>query len=209
MSKWTLRLRTQSGECRIVMIADMPGIGTVWFYPEGVANILSQFSMAAYSKWTIDYSTKRFHETGDYKDLAFFVTTNEGRKCKFTPTSNGLHAMTVKKNTDGYIFGKHLYDNGTKGGKSMCHMIMEKRNVRFDLENGESKSDDNLTIGENEEVNTNVNQITGVHHVKDTMIDSRQATLDENTGVGHTQYENQEYAIDTIKSSRSRFSKRD
>ena len=80
ISKWALRLRTQSGECRIVMIADMLGIGTVWFYPEGVANILSQFSMAACSKWAIDYSTKRFYKTGDYKDLAFFVTTNEGRK---------------------------------------------------------------------------------------------------------------------------------
>ena len=40
--KWTLVLRTQAGECRINQIAYLPGVGTVWFYPKGVANILSQ-----------------------------------------------------------------------------------------------------------------------------------------------------------------------
>lgn len=37
--KWTLVLKTQAGVCRIDQIADLPGVGTVWFYPEGVANI--------------------------------------------------------------------------------------------------------------------------------------------------------------------------
>ena len=39
--KWTLVLRTQAGVCRIDQIADLPGVGTVWFYQDGVANILS------------------------------------------------------------------------------------------------------------------------------------------------------------------------
>ena len=38
----TLVLKTQAGECRIDQIVDIPGVGTVWFYPNGVANILSQ-----------------------------------------------------------------------------------------------------------------------------------------------------------------------
>ena len=122
------------------MIADMPGVGTVQYYPEGVANILSQFNMAAHSKWSIDYSTKTFHRTGDYNDLAFFVTINEGHKCKFTLTSNRLHAITLNKNTDGYIFRSNIYDNGNDGNKSMCHLVIGKRsktNMKFDLEEDE------------------------------------------------------------------------
>ena len=88
------------------MIADMPGVGTVWFYPHGVANVLSQFSMATHSRWSIGYSTKRFHKTGNFDDLSFFVTTNEGRKCKFSPTTDGLHAMNIDKNADSFVLGR-------------------------------------------------------------------------------------------------------
>ena len=35
-----LVLRTQVDECRINQTADLPGICTVWFYPNGMANIL-------------------------------------------------------------------------------------------------------------------------------------------------------------------------
>ena len=52
--RWTLRLQTQAGECRIDHVADMPGVGTVWFYEDGIANILSQHRMATLSKWDIE-----------------------------------------------------------------------------------------------------------------------------------------------------------
>ena len=48
--KWTLCLQTQAGVCRIDHIADMAGVGTAWYYAEGVANILSQHRMATLSK---------------------------------------------------------------------------------------------------------------------------------------------------------------
>ena len=44
-----LVLRTQAGEYRIDQIAELPGVGTVWFYPKGVANILSQYRMVVNS----------------------------------------------------------------------------------------------------------------------------------------------------------------
>jgi hypothetical protein len=53
-SKMTLVLRTQAGECRIDMIADLPGVGTVWYYPSGVANILSQHRMVVNSGWDVE-----------------------------------------------------------------------------------------------------------------------------------------------------------
>lgn len=46
---WTLKLQTQAGSCKVKMIRDMKGVGTVWFYPKRVANILLQFRMATYS----------------------------------------------------------------------------------------------------------------------------------------------------------------
>ena len=65
----TLVLRTQAGQCRINLIADLPGVGTVWYYPEGVANIISQHRMVVNSGWNINYSTNKFRLTGKTNDL--------------------------------------------------------------------------------------------------------------------------------------------
>ena len=32
-SSWTLILKTQAGECNLNMVGDLPGVGTVWYYP--------------------------------------------------------------------------------------------------------------------------------------------------------------------------------
>ena len=79
-SKWTLRLLTQSGECRITEIADMNGIGTVWLCGDGVANILSQHRMAVCSKWQIYYNADEFESSGDPQDLCYHVITPQGRR---------------------------------------------------------------------------------------------------------------------------------
>ena len=52
-------LKTQAGICRIDQIADLPGVGTVWFYPEGVANILSMNKLIMGSGWDIDFHRKK------------------------------------------------------------------------------------------------------------------------------------------------------
>ena len=31
---WTLVLKTQTGECKVTMIGELAGVGTVWYYPE-------------------------------------------------------------------------------------------------------------------------------------------------------------------------------
>jgi len=67
-SKMTLVLRTQAGECRIDMIADMPGVGTVWYYPSGVANILSQHRMVVNSGWDVEYSSKLYKQSLNVND---------------------------------------------------------------------------------------------------------------------------------------------
>lgn len=54
---WTLCLCTQTGRCKINLIGDLPGVGMVWYYPGGVANILSFFKLAVDSNWDLDHTT--------------------------------------------------------------------------------------------------------------------------------------------------------
>ena len=93
----TLVLRTQAGECRINQIADLPGVGTVWFYPNGVANILSQHRMVINSGWDIEYSTKAYRQSRDIRDLKYDCVTSEGVKVTFAPNKEGLHILDCRK----------------------------------------------------------------------------------------------------------------
>ena len=65
-------------DCRIDEVADIAGIGAVWFYKDRVANILSQHRIATLSKCDIDYTTKKYKISGDADDLTYNVTTTEG-----------------------------------------------------------------------------------------------------------------------------------
>ena len=96
-SSVTLVLKTQAGECRINQIADLPGVGTVWFYPDGVANIISQHRMVVHSGWDIEYSTKAYRKSGNIKDLKYDCVTSEGVKVSFLPNEDGLHIMDCRK----------------------------------------------------------------------------------------------------------------
>ena len=70
-----LVLRTQSGSFRISQIADLPGVGTVWYYPEGAENILSQNRMVVNSGWDVQYNWTRYQRSRDVNDLAYKVET--------------------------------------------------------------------------------------------------------------------------------------
>ena len=89
----TLVLRTQSGSCRITQIADLPGVGTVWYYPEEAANILSQYRMFGNSGWDVQYNLKHYQRSRYVNDLAYKVETLEGIKFEFIPTKIGLHVL--------------------------------------------------------------------------------------------------------------------
>ena len=133
--RWTLLLKTQAGECRVNKIGDLPGVGTVWYYPDGSANILSAHRMVIHSGWSVNYSTDKFLKTNRIKDLAYECTTNEGVKVCFRPTKQGLYIMDCSKYfeagvTQPHVFGKLNTDNGTHYGLAMC----ERRTLDDPLE---------------------------------------------------------------------------
>ena len=128
---WTLVLRTQSGVCKINQIADMPGVGTVWYYPEGAANILSGHRLVVNSGWSVKQDSDRYHQTGNTDDLSIRCVTNEGVKCEFKPTADGLHVMdceSLLKTRGKNIFGSIITDNGTMNGTAMgsCNLVKAK-----------------------------------------------------------------------------------
>ena len=128
---WTLVLQTQSGVCKIDKIADMPGVGTVWYYPEGAANILSGHRLVVNSGWSVKQDSDRYHQTGNTDDLSIRCVTKEGVKCEFKPTADGLHVMDCKsllKTRGKNIFGSIITDNGTMNGRAMgkCNFVKTK-----------------------------------------------------------------------------------
>ena len=88
-----LVLQTQSGSCQITQIAYLLGVGTVWYYPEGAANILSQYRMVVNSVWDVQFNLKHYRFSSDVNDLAYKVETSEGIKFEFMPTKKGLHEL--------------------------------------------------------------------------------------------------------------------
>ena len=106
-------------ECvKLIIIADLPGLGTVWFYPEGVANILLQHRIEVNSGFSVEYSTKRIIKTRNKQDLSYNCETSKGVKVYFMPTEQDLHVLNCAKhfglNKPGYVFGKKIIDKGTK-----------------------------------------------------------------------------------------------
>ena len=108
----------------------MPGVGTVWYYPEGAANILSGHRLVVNSGWSVKQDSDRYHQTGNTDDLSIRCVTKEGVRCKFKPTVDGLHVMDCEKllKKGKHIFGQTITDNGTMHGEAMgsCHHIKAK-----------------------------------------------------------------------------------
>ena len=90
-------LRMQAGVCSIDKIANLPRVGIVWYYLDGVANILSSHKLIVDSKWKMNYSTDRYYQTGDVNNLSYQCTTSKGVKVDFKPTPEGLHMMCCSK----------------------------------------------------------------------------------------------------------------
>ena len=118
-----LVLRTQEGEYRIDQIADLPGVGTLWFYPKSVANILSQHHMVVNSGWDVNYSTKLYRKSGNMQDLKYDCITSEGVNVTFTPNKQGLYVLGCRKyfglRKSGCVFRETIIDNDTNNGLSI------------------------------------------------------------------------------------------
>ena len=121
--KWTLTLKTQVGECRVTMIGDLPGVGTVWYYSQGSANILSAHRMVTRSGWSVNYSSDRYQRTNNPLDPCYQCTTKEGVEVLFAPTRQGLHVLDCKemfdKDPNATVFGSSAIDNSF--GTEECH----------------------------------------------------------------------------------------
>ena len=72
----TLVLRSQAGVCKINQVRDLLDVGVVWYFPDGVTNILSHFRMVILSGWDFNHSSAKFRETNDPKDLGIKYTTS-------------------------------------------------------------------------------------------------------------------------------------
>ena len=122
-SETTLRLRTQAGVCTVNMIGDLPGVGVVWYYPEGAANILSQHRVITQSKWRVRFDSDLYYRTGNRKDLCYNCTTGEGVKLQFTPNEKGLHVLECADyfglDRPNCVFGS----KDVVGTMDMCHVL--------------------------------------------------------------------------------------
>ena len=88
--------------------------------------------MATLSKWKIYYSTRKFCESGDKEDLSYDIMTSEGLRCKFKPTTNGLHIYEVSPDDVPNVFGTRIIDNLTDGGDDICHVDYGNSNSNDD-----------------------------------------------------------------------------
>ena len=93
--EWTLRLQSQEGDCRINNIIDISGVGAVQFCTNHIASILSQHRMDTSSNQKIDCSTRTYCLSSNKNDLNNDTGTQEGIKCRFYPTVEGLCARKV------------------------------------------------------------------------------------------------------------------
>ena len=67
------------------------GLGNMWYYLDGVANILLHHNLIFDSKWMIDHSSHKFKISGNVQDLSIDCGTSKGIKVCFFPITEGLH----------------------------------------------------------------------------------------------------------------------
>jgi len=87
--KWTLTLYCNTGKAIITQKGDLKCHGSVWYYLEGIAYILSLCNVEKKNKVMYDSSMK----TG------FVVHKADGNNCVFMPSKKGLYFSDVKNDT--------------------------------------------------------------------------------------------------------------
>ena len=180
--RWNLCLQTQAVDCIIKQVGEMKGVGLIWYYPNGVSNMLSQFCMVVHSKCRMTYGTRKYHRSGYINNLSYDVTTPNGCKFKFTSTSQGFQVHKVDKRCKRDVFGSKITDDETTFGGT-CPTLVESEDQP------------------EEEMNNEHAQATGVNG---------EGVIFPGAEVVTTGYQGsglEKYVIDTMSKSRSRFSK--
>jgi len=78
-AKMALSLHCNAGIAMVNKIGDLPGYGTVWFYEDGIANILSLNNVK--KKYRVTYDSTAYD--------CFEVHNADGTKCVFKPSKRG------------------------------------------------------------------------------------------------------------------------
>jgi len=88
-SKKTLTLYCNAGKAIITQKGDLKGYGSVWYYPQGIANILSLRNVEKKRKVTYNSSM----------NTGFVVHKADGNNHVFIPSKKGLYFSEVKNDT--------------------------------------------------------------------------------------------------------------
>jgi hypothetical protein len=88
-------------------VGDLPGVGTVCYHPQGIANVQSNAHVLE-NGFEVDYSSRK--DSNGYRDPAYRIETREGIKLRFIPNEKGLHFLDCIQyfgvGKTGYVFGK-------------------------------------------------------------------------------------------------------
>ena len=85
-AKRSLTLYCNAGKAIITKKGDLEGYGTVWYHPDGIANILSLHNVQ--KKYKVSYDSK--------KGNGFVVHKANGNNRVFMPSNKGLFYSDVK-----------------------------------------------------------------------------------------------------------------
>jgi len=102
-AKRSLTLYCNTGKAIITKKGDLKGYGTVWFYPEGIANIFSQGNVKKKHKVTYDSTL----------DEGILVLKADGTAQSFRPSKKGLFFSDVKGDVS-HTFINTVDNNKTK-----------------------------------------------------------------------------------------------
>ena len=81
----TMHIHCNAGTATANMVGDLEGVGTVWYYPDGIANVLSLALISDRFRVTMD--------TG--ADNAFHVHKHDGESIRFHRGQNDLYYMDI------------------------------------------------------------------------------------------------------------------
>jgi len=99
----TMTVHCNAGTRVTKMQGDLPGYGTVWYDPKGIANILS-----------LRQVRKKYHVQYDSgKDDAFLVTKPDGKQFRFMQSTGGLYVLDTA-DSSGVVLVNTVADNTTR-----------------------------------------------------------------------------------------------
>jgi len=88
-----MNIHCTAGTTSTDLVADLPGYGTKWFHPNGIANILSLSQVKERHRVTYDSTNGN----------AFLVHCEDGTTCRFEEPDSGLYYSNAAINGNGTI----------------------------------------------------------------------------------------------------------